>query len=204
MTHQCKDILQAAVDIMTVDCRNWYYHLPCLQYELPLCLNHKQRKVPVIEARPFLVLPLTVMHIINEQSPLYNIVSNDLEDAQFEIIAVLEGVVESTGMLTQAKMSYLPHEIQWGHRFKTMNLIRGSGKQEKVNKLDFSALNKTYPVVTPKCSAKDYYNSRHSRKINTSRPNEHKIWIPIIEYQVKWTCYLLPAEQTFVQFPCWS
>lgn len=29
-------------------------------------------------------------------------------DSQFEIVVVLEGIVESTGMTTQARTSYLP------------------------------------------------------------------------------------------------
>lgn len=33
---------------------------------------------------------------------------------------LLEGVVESTGMTTQARSSYLPTEILWGHRFESM------------------------------------------------------------------------------------
>lgn len=32
----------------------------------------------------------------------------------------IEGVVESTGMTTQARSSYLPNEILWGHRFESM------------------------------------------------------------------------------------
>lgn len=35
-----------------------------------------------------------------------------------------EGVIESTGMTTQARSSFLPSEIQWGHRFETMVSFR--------------------------------------------------------------------------------
>ena len=37
---------------------------------------------------------------------------------QFEIIVILEGVVESTGQSSQARTSYLNNEILWGHRYK--------------------------------------------------------------------------------------
>lgn len=66
--------------------------------------------------RIFLVWPLTICHVIDERSPLYEFSNDDLSTANFEIVAILEGVVESTGMNTQARTSYLPFEILWGHR----------------------------------------------------------------------------------------
>lgn len=33
------------------------------------------------------------------------------------MIYIFAGVIESTGMTTQARSSYLPNEILWGHRF---------------------------------------------------------------------------------------
>lgn len=37
---------------------------------------------------------------------------------------VAEGVIESTGMTTQARSSFLPSEVLWGHRFETMVSFR--------------------------------------------------------------------------------
>ena len=51
----------------------------------------------------------------------------DIQNSNFEIIVVLEGVVEPTGNTTQARSSYLPEEIQWGHRFD--NLVSYARKQ---------------------------------------------------------------------------
>lgn len=42
-----------------------------------------------------------------------------------------EGVVESTGMTTQARSSYLPSEILWGHRFESVvKFKRETGEYE--------------------------------------------------------------------------
>ena len=41
----------------------------------------------------------------------------DMMAEQFEIIVILEGVVESTGQSSQARTSYLNNEILWGHRY---------------------------------------------------------------------------------------
>ena len=37
---------------------------------------------------------------------------------RYEIIVVLEGIVEPTGMSIQARSSYTPQEILWGYRFE--------------------------------------------------------------------------------------
>ncbi len=74
--------------------------------------------------RILLMWPMTITHVINEQSPLHGIVPQQLMEensADFEILASLEGIVESTGMTTQARTSYLPTEILWGHRFVTID-----------------------------------------------------------------------------------
>jgi len=66
--------------------------------------------------RLLLMWPITVCHQIDERSPLYDIAKDDLLSARFEVIAILEGVVESTGSTTHARTSYLPIEILWGKR----------------------------------------------------------------------------------------
>ncbi len=66
--------------------------------------------------RIFLVWPITICHVIDEHSPLYLFSARQIPTAQFEIIVLLEGIVESTGMTAQARTSYLPSEILWGHR----------------------------------------------------------------------------------------
>lgn len=67
--------------------------------------------------RVFVIWPITICHEIDENSPLYDINKESLRTARFEIIAILEGVVESVGSTTQARTSYLPNEILWGKRY---------------------------------------------------------------------------------------
>ena len=52
--------------------------------------------------------------------PLYDVGPHDLIGDNWEIIVVLEGMVEATGGTTQARASYLPEEIFWGRRFKNV------------------------------------------------------------------------------------
>ncbi len=101
--------------------------------------------------RIFLVAPLTILHEINEESPLYGISKQDLETSDFEIVVILEGMVEATAMTAQVRSSYLASEISWGHRFEPVVF-----EERSQYKVDYSHFHKTYEVpTTPRCSAKD-------------------------------------------------
>ena len=48
----------------------------------------------------------------------------EIASDKFEVHLVLEGTIESTSMTFQARTSYLPSEIMWGHRFEPMMIYR--------------------------------------------------------------------------------
>ncbi|XP_061084620.1 inward rectifier potassium channel 4 [Conger conger] len=100
--------------------------------------------------RLFLVSPLVIVHEIDAQSPLYHMSKANLEAEDFEIVVILEGMVEATAMTTQARSSYLAREILWGHRFEPVVFE----KQDRYQ-VDYSHFHKTYKVPsTPHCSAR--------------------------------------------------
>ena len=72
----------------------------------------------------FMIWPITVLHVIDEESPFFKSNASDMAKDRFELHVVLEGVTESTSMTFQARTSYLPHEILWGHRFESMMIYR--------------------------------------------------------------------------------
>ena len=45
----------------------------------------------------FLVSPLTICHEINPKSPFFDLSQRSLKNDQFEIVVILEGIVETTG-----------------------------------------------------------------------------------------------------------
>uniref|UniRef100_A0A087Y3I9 Potassium inwardly rectifying channel subfamily J member 4 n=1 Tax=Poecilia formosa TaxID=48698 RepID=A0A087Y3I9_POEFO len=101
--------------------------------------------------RLFLVSPLVVVHEINKNSPLFNLSRSDLQKEDFEIVVILEGMVEATAMTTQARSSYLAREILWGHRFEPVVFEKGDRYH-----VDYSRFHKTYEVPsTPQCSARE-------------------------------------------------
>ncbi|XP_018415517.1 PREDICTED: ATP-sensitive inward rectifier potassium channel 8 [Nanorana parkeri] len=98
----------------------------------------------------FLVSPLIICHTIDKRSPLYDISASDLASQDLEVIVLLEGVVETTGITTQARTSYIPEEILWGHRF--VPIVSG---EEGVYSVDYSKFGNTAKVATPRCSARE-------------------------------------------------
>ncbi|KHJ79613.1 inward rectifier potassium channel [Oesophagostomum dentatum] len=118
------------------------------------------------------VWPTTLCHVINKDSPLYEYTASSLLSAQFEIICLLEGIVESTGMTAQAKTSYLPCEILWGHRFrKLVTYQRSNGSYQ----IDYNLFNSTYAVKTPHCSAMEHYAQNCSKTSNRDSRNKTRM-----------------------------
>lgn len=105
---------------------------------------------PIDSNNIFLVSPLIVCHTIDRRSPLYDISASDLATQDLEVIVILEGVVETTGITTQARTSYIPEEILWGHRFVPI-----VSEEEGVYSVDYSKFGNTVKVATPRCSARE-------------------------------------------------
>ena len=103
----------------------------------------------------FLLTPLIIYHIIDENSPFYDFTPEILSSSSFELVVVLDGIVEATGMNTQAKTSYLPDEILWGYDF--VNLMSGDNYDGITGKfwVNFERHDDVVPVEIPKCSARD-------------------------------------------------
>jgi potassium inwardly-rectifying channel subfamily J len=61
------------------------------------------------------------------------------------------GTIESTGQITQARSSYLPSEVLWGHRFQPVAFYN---KERQEYEVDYSRFNNKDLVDTPLCSAR--------------------------------------------------
>jgi len=86
--------------------------------------------------RLFLLLPVEIDHVILPGSPLYNWSDEMFEDEDYELVVVLEGIVEATGMTSQVIWSYLPSEVCFNQQFSSM-VYRYKGEWQ----VDFSKLN---------------------------------------------------------------
>lgn len=138
--------------------------LPFYQQNLPVGIDWLCEENQIDQI--FLILPLTIVHVIDENSPLYEMQPKDLLDCDFEIVVVLEGTVEATSMLVQAKTSYIAEEILWGHEF--INTTDPSRWKSGRYRIDFSVFDDTHPVSTPRVSAKDYYEGKMFKTVSQS------------------------------------
>ncbi|KAM4651967.1 G protein-activated inward rectifier potassium channel 4-like [Discoglossus pictus] len=100
--------------------------------------------------RLFLVSPLIICHEFNEQSPFWEISKDQLGKEEFEIVVILEGMVEATGMTCQARSSYVEQEVLWGHRFMPVLTL-----EEGFYEVDYDTFHNTYETPTPPISAKE-------------------------------------------------
>ncbi|XP_076154844.1 G protein-activated inward rectifier potassium channel 1 [Alosa pseudoharengus] len=107
----------------------------------------------------FLVSPLTICHEINPKSPFFDLSKRSLMNEQFEIVVILEGIVETTGMTCQARTSYTEDEVLWGHRFLPVMSL-----EDGFFRVDYSQFHNTFEVNTPPLSVKE-------QEENTSLPS---------------------------------
>ncbi|CAM5149770.1 unnamed protein product [Natator depressus] len=123
---------------------------------VPLNQVDIQMENPVGGSNIFLVSPLIIYHVIDKNSPLYDISPQHLNHHEdLEVIVILEGVVETTGITTQARTSYLADEILWGQRFVPI-VAEEDGRYS----VDYSKFGNTVRVPTPSCTARQLEEDR--------------------------------------------
>jgi len=66
---------------------------------------------------PIFALTWTVMHAIDESSPLYQLTAKDLIECQAEIVITLTGIDETVSQTIHARHSFVAAEIIWNMRF---------------------------------------------------------------------------------------
>ncbi|XP_044140311.1 ATP-sensitive inward rectifier potassium channel 15 [Bufo gargarizans] len=92
---------------------------------------------------PFLILPLTFYHVLDESSPLKDLTLDNIKTKDFELVVLLNATVESTSAVCQSRTSYLPDEIFWGYEFVPVVSLSSQGKYVA----DFSNFDKIRKTV---------------------------------------------------------
>ncbi|XP_029546830.1 G protein-activated inward rectifier potassium channel 2-like isoform X3 [Salmo trutta] len=100
--------------------------------------------------RLFLVSPLIICHEINQNSPFWEISQAHLDKEDLEIVVILEGMVEATGMTCQARSSYVTSEIKWGYRFMPVLTL-----EDGFYEVDYNSFHDIHETNTPSCSARE-------------------------------------------------
>ena len=90
--------------------------------------------------RIILITPVRIRHRIREDSPLYGLTPTKLCTMDLEVVVILEGIVEPTGLTAQALYSYTSEEILIDRKFAPV-VSKRDGKWE----VDFSRIDATLP-----------------------------------------------------------
>lgn len=100
--------------------------MPFFQYDLEVGADGSNNSM-------MFVWPTLIIHRIDQSSPMYDLLINDYPQDKFEIVVIIEGIVEATGNTTQATSSYIPSEILWGYQFEsTVKFKRDTGVYEVI------------------------------------------------------------------------
>jgi inward rectifier potassium channel len=78
---------------------------------------------------PLFALSWTVMHPIDESSPLHGASRASLIDQQAELVVLVSGTDETYGAKIYARHSYIPHDIHWNKRFADILSLRSDGRR---------------------------------------------------------------------------
>ncbi len=92
---------------------------------------------------PVFALSFTVMHPIDERSPLFGLTPEAMADEDSECLVTVTGLEETTSQTVHARYSYGPSEILWGHRFRDIFASDASGRRY----IDYGWFHDTEPAV---------------------------------------------------------
>jgi inward rectifier potassium channel len=99
-------------------------------------------ELKLVRARSALfALSWTVMHAIDETSPLHGQTPESLNEMQAELIALLSGTDETLADVIFARQSYRPHQIRWQHHYA--DILSNDGRGRRV--VDLKRFHDTVP-----------------------------------------------------------
>ncbi|XP_001509387.2 inward rectifier potassium channel 16 [Ornithorhynchus anatinus] len=130
-------------------------------------MTMEYKDLKLVNDQIILVTPVTIVHEIDHDSPLYALDRKAVAKDSFEILVTFVYTGDSTGTSHQSRSSYTPREILWGHRFN--DVLEVKKKYYKVNCLQFEGSNEVY---APFCSAKqlDWKYHEHHTKMEKVSP----------------------------------
>jgi inward rectifier potassium channel len=93
---------------------------------------------------PLFALSWTIMHRVDETSPLYGQTPESLSASQAELIALLSGTDETLSEVIFARHSFRPHQIRWRHRFVDILFTNSRGRRV----VDLTRFHDTVPDIS--------------------------------------------------------
>jgi inward rectifier potassium channel len=98
------------------------------------------------ESVVFFPLSWTVVHTIDQNSPLYGVTEDELCSSGAEFLILLTGMDETFSQVVNARSSYRANEVIWGAKFSDIFVYDPTGKMAGV---DMKRFHDTAPVSRP-------------------------------------------------------
>lgn len=117
----------------------------------------------------FFPLSWTIVHPIDESSPLFGVTAEQLTATDAEFMIMLSGVDETFSQNVHARSSYKPPEIMFGHRFSNIyNPVDANG----VVSIDVRKLSETQPATSGQRGLPD--GPHHSGQFDAYVPGQRE------------------------------
>ena len=92
---------------------------------------------------PVFALTFTIMHLIDETSPLFGVKPEDLEAGEAELLVTVTGLEEISSQTVHARHNYPAQEVRFGHRYVDIFLRDDTGERY----IDYGRFHETEPAV---------------------------------------------------------
>ncbi len=106
----------------------------------------KNRRFEMLELErervSFLPLAWTIVHPIDEKSPMFGLTDEDLLNSDAEFAILLSGMDETYAQIVHTRTSYKPHEIKEGYKFANIYNEVESGEKISINVRKLSKIEK--------------------------------------------------------------
>ncbi|GLQ52613.1 ion channel [Dyella flava] len=91
---------------------------------------------------PIFMLTWNIMHVIDEDSPLYGISPESLEASEAALLLTIEGIDETTSQSMLARHQWSIKEVRWNHRYR--DLVRRD--ENGIYVIDYSIFDDVLPL----------------------------------------------------------
>jgi inward rectifier potassium channel len=121
----------------------------------------------------FFPLSWTIVHPIDEKSPMFGMTGEDLAEKDAEFLVMLSGVDETFSQIVHARTSYKPAEIGVGERFVNIyNPVHDDGTVS----IDIRKLGETEPADAPQSweGTQTFHHTMHFSAFSPSKSKDRR------------------------------
>jgi inward rectifier potassium channel len=126
---------------------------PLIELEVTLMASFFTPENPTVQFVPLklernaitsLALSWTIVHPIDDESPLYNLIQTDLEEIDLQLLFFIKAFDESYSQTVHTRLGYTNKDIEWNKKFVTMYKRSNDGS---TTLLELELLNETIDIV---------------------------------------------------------